>query len=470
MLKNKSRYICSSCEFVTLGYLGKCPNCDTWNSFILDESEHNLKNKNLNQVSFNDNFHQEQFDLNATYFDEPESRLTTGFNNLDNVLGGGLVQGSVVLLAGEPGIGKSTLLLQLADNIAKTQNTTYISGEESLKQIGLRAKRLNIQAENLKVLALQNLEEIFNYLNNLNPKIVIIDSIQTIFTNMLSSTPGSIGQVRESANLIIKYAKAKNITVILIGHVTKDGIVAGPKVLEHAVDVVLQFESYNLNNLRVIKSIKNRFGPTSDLVLFSMKTNGLNEVTSPSKFLLHHRFNDHHLEMPAGSVITATGRGANSLLMEVQALATQTFYPNPKRVVNGFDYNRMLQIIAVLEKHVGLNLSKYDVYVNIVGGLDITDTTGDLGVALSIASSYLNQAIAPMAITLGEIGLTGEIRPNFDLSKCLKEAIALGITKAVLPNIQEVNIQELNHQYPQINIHHAKNLKTAFNIIFNQSK
>ena len=201
-----------------------------------------------------------------------------------------------------------------------------------------------------------------------------------------------------------------------------------------------------------------------------MKTNGLNEVTSPSKFLLHHRFSANNLEMPAGSVITATGRGANSLLMEVQALATQTFYPNPKRVVNGFDYNRMLQIIAVLEKHVGLNLSKYDVYVNIVGGLDITDTTGDLGVALSIASSYLNQAIAPMAITLGEIGLTGEIRPNFDLSKCLKEAIALGITKAVLPNIQEVNNQELNHQYPQISISHAKNVKSAFNIIFNQSK
>ncbi len=466
MLKNKLRYICTSCDFINLGYLGKCPNCESWNTFVQNEIE--SKNQSGKNAFFdslmNDGDKLKQPDLDDNFLAGDEKRSLSGFKNLDAVLGGGLVQGSVILLAGEPGIGKSTLLLQLGHNMAKNNSLLYISAEESIKQIALRAKRLSINNANLKIKSLENLEEILALINTLNPDTVIIDSIQTIYNPSILSSPGTINQVRESSNLIIRFAKAKNITVILVGHVTKDGYVAGPKVLEHSVDVVLQFENYNLNNLRVIKSIKNRFGPTSDLVMFNMETTGLSEVLSPSKYLLEHRISDNEkISLPIGSIITVTGKGNNSMLMEVQALATQTFYPNPKRVVNGFDYNRMLQIIAVLEKQLNLNLSKFDIYVNIVGGLDINDTSGDVGVALSIISSYLNKAISPMALAIGEIGLTGEIRSIGFPDKILKEASALGLSQAIIPRVKN-----LSHNFNNFKINQVSNIKEAFNVAFEQ--
>ena len=361
-------------------------------------------------------------------------RLQTGSPGLDEVLGGGLVPGSVVLLAGDPGIGKSTLLLQVAKAIAKKNTVLYVSGEESAAQVRLRANRLAISGDNIFVNASQDVSLIRESMLNSTAAVAIIDSIQAVYHPQIASAPGSVSQVRESANLLVTAAKEKNIATILVGHVTKDGSIAGPRVLEHMVDVVLQFEGDPARQLRILKAAKNRFGSTQEIAIFTMTEAGLVEVDNPSATLLGDRLSKMgRKQAPSGTAVIAGGEGNKTLLLEVQALVGSSSYPSPRRVANGFDYNRLLQIIAVLEKKVGLNMSHHDVYINIVGGLDFSDPSGDLGISMAIATSLLDRSIDPGLLCVGEIGLTGEVRPVVALTQRLKEASRLGFRKALVP-------------------------------------
>jgi DNA repair protein RadA/Sms len=366
--------------------------------------------------------------------ENPDYRLKTGSAGLDEVLGGGLVPGSVVLLAGDPGIGKSTLLLQVARAISKTQSVLYVSGEESAAQVKLRANRLNIGGDKIFVNASQDVSAIRESMLNSSAAVAIIDSIQAVYHPQIGSAPGSVSQVRESANMLVTAAKQKNIATILVGHVTKDGSIAGPRVLEHMVDVVLQFEGDRARQLRILKAAKNRFGSTQELAIFTMTEAGLVEVDNPSATLLGDRLSMlGRKQAPSGTAVIAGGEGNKTLLLEVQALVGSSSYPSPRRVANGFDYNRLLQIIAVLEKKVGLSMSHHDVYINIVGGLDFSDPSGDLGISMAIATSLLDRSIDPGLLCVGEIGLTGEVRPTVALAQRLKEASRLGFRKALVP-------------------------------------
>lgn len=361
-------------------------------------------------------------------------RLKTGANGLDEVLGGGLVPGAVVLLAGDPGIGKSTLLLQVAKAISAKGEVLYVSGEESAAQVRLRANRLDIGGDKIFVNASQDVSQIRESMLASTASVAIIDSIQAVYHPQIGSAPGSVSQVRESANLLVTAAKEKNIATILVGHVTKDGSIAGPRVLEHMVDVVLQFEGDPARQLRVLKAAKNRFGSTQEIAIFTMTEAGLIEVDNPSATLLGDRLSKMgRKQAPSGTAVIAGGEGNKTLLLEVQALVGSSTYPSPRRVANGFDYNRLLQIIAVLEKKVGLSMSHHDVYLNIVGGLDFSDPSGDLGVSMAVATSLLDRSIDPGLLCVGEIGLTGEVRPVVALTQRLKEASRLGFKKALVP-------------------------------------
>jgi DNA repair protein RadA/Sms len=339
-----------------------------------------------------------------------------------------------LLLAGDPGIGKSTLLLQVARAISKTQSVLYVSGEESAAQVKLRANRLNIGGDKIFVNASQDVSAIRESMLNSSAAVAIIDSIQAVYHPQIGSAPGSVSQVRESANMLVTAAKQKNIATILVGHVTKDGSIAGPRVLEHMVDVVLQFEGDRARQLRILKAAKNRFGSTQELAIYTMTEAGLVEVDNPSATLLGDRLSMlGRKQAPSGTAVIAGGEGNKTLLLEVQALVGSSSYPSPRRVANGFDYNRLLQIIAVLEKKVGLSMSHHDVYINIVGGLDFSDPSGDLGISMAIATSLLDRSIDPGLLCVGEIGLTGEVRPTVALAQRLKEASRLGFRKALVP-------------------------------------
>lgn len=373
-------------------------------------------------------------EIQFALLESDEYRLKTGSPGLDEVLGGGLVPGSVVLLAGDPGIGKSTLLLQVARAIAKKNGVLYVSGEESAAQVRLRANRLDIRGDKIFVNASQDVSQIRENMMSSTASVAIIDSIQAVYHPQIGSAPGSVSQVRESANLLVQAAKEKNIATILVGHVTKDGSIAGPRVLEHMVDVVLQFEGDPARQLRILKAAKNRFGSTQEIAIFTMTELGLVEVDNPSATLLGDRLSKMgRKQAPSGTAVIAGGEGNKTLLLEVQALVGSTSYPSPRRVANGFDYNRLLQIVAVLEKKVGLSLNNHDVYINIVGGLDFSDPSGDLGIAMAIATSLLDRSIDPGLLCVGEIGLTGEVRPVVSLTQRLKEASRLGFRTAIVP-------------------------------------
>ena len=359
-------------------------------------------------------------------------KLPTGFEELDRVLGGGLVQGSLVLLAGDPGIGKSTLILQTSGNICKQgKKLLYICAEESGSQVKLRAQRLDVNTDNLYVYSQTNLENIVNQIDILKPDILVIDSIQSIYTSNITSSSGSVSQIRECTNTLMDIAKNKNITVIVIGHVTKDGNIAGPKILEHMVDTVIYFEGDKYKSQRLLRSIKNRFGSTNEIGVFNMVENGLEEVKNPSELFMKER---NENAMP-GSVIIATLEGTRALLVEVQALVGTTSYPSPRRVSTGVEYNRLLQIIAVLEKRIGLNLSKHDVYVNVIGGIEIDEPAADLGIALAVATCYRDVVVDSDCVIIGEISLSGEIRNVSNIEKRIYEAQKLGFKKAIIPKL-----------------------------------
>lgn len=426
MAKVKTKWICQECGYETAGYLGKCPECGTWGSLV-EEIQQPLPNLPNNADFLNS---AKPMLLNQIELSN-EIRISTKISEFDRVLGGGLVQGSLVLIAGDPGIGKSTLTLQTSGILCQGgKKVLYVSAEESSNQIKLRAERLDVKAESLYIYPQVNLELIKKEIEELKPDIVVIDSIQAIYTQNIASSAGSVSQIRECCNFLMQMAKNQNITVIVIGHVTKDGNIAGPKVLEHMVDTVIYFEGDKYKSYRLLRSVKNRFGNTSEVGIFEMGEKGLIEVTNPSELFL----NEHSTITTPGSVIIATNEGTRPLLVEIQALVGTTPYPSPRRVANGVDFSRVLQILAVLEKRVGLNLSKQDVYVNVIGGVEISEPAADLGIALAVATCARDVVVDSSTIIIGEIGLSGEIRAVNNIEKRINEAEKLGFKKAIIPN------------------------------------
>ncbi len=426
MSKLKSKWICQTCGYEASGYLGKCPDCSSWGTLVEEVFSKNPLRSSISSEKIDNSVPQSLKDINI----DESMRYTTGMAEFDNVLGGGLIMGSLVLIGGDPGIGKSTITLQACGILAGNGlKTLYVSAEESPKQIKLRAERLGINSDNLYILSETNLDEIQRNINELKPKILIIDSIQAIYTGNISSSPGSVSQVRECCGTLMNIAKSTGITVLVIGHVTKDGIIAGPKVLEHMVDTVLYFEGDRYKSYRLLRTIKNRFGSTSELGVFNMDENGLTEVKNPSALFLSERSS----AIAPGSVVIASSEGTRPILVEIQALVGPTSYPSPRRVATGIEYNRVLQILAVLEKRVGLNLSKQDVYVNAVGGLDIQEPAADLGIALAVATCARNVTVDPETVIIGEIGLSGEIRSVSNLESKINEAAKLGFKKVLAP-------------------------------------
>ncbi len=421
MAKAETRYVCQQCGYEVPRWVGRCPSCEAWNSFVEESYQKagvgGRSSKHLPQVV-------RLGDVDAL----EEHRLQSGMVEFDRVLGGGIVPGSVVLLGGDPGVGKSTLMIQLAASL-RGRVVLYVSGEESPQQIKLRAERLNIRdLDSLCVVSETNVDTVAEYLNNEPPDSVIIDSIQTMYRPQFESSPGSVAQVREATALIARIAKAKSIPAFLIGHVTKDGAIAGPKVIEHIVDTVLQFEGERHYAYRVLRAMKNRFGSTNEIGVFEMRESGLQEVANPSEIFLSQRTFGS-----SGSAVVATVEGTRPILVEVQALVTSTSYNVPQRNTTGFDYRRLALLIAVLEKRLGVLLGQQDVFVNVAGGMRVDEPAVDLGIALAILSSVRDMPIDAQSVAVGEIGLGGEVRNVSYIEKRVQEASKLGFAKIVLP-------------------------------------
>ncbi|MBQ3127250.1 MAG: DNA repair protein RadA [Clostridia bacterium] len=426
MKAGKTYYSCGECGYRSAKWMGKCPTCGAWNSFTEETAMPEPKAGAPAHALFGSG------DNHAVAYNQLEMptymRSATGLGELDRVLGGGLVHGSVVLLSGEPGIGKSTLLMQVSDVLGKTRKVLYVSGEESGGQLKLRAERLGVHGENLYILTETNLDRIMREVDAIQPEVLIVDSIQTLYSDRLTSAPGSITQVRENALAIINRAKGDGISVLLVGHVNKEGGIAGPKVLEHMVDAVLYFEGERQQAYRIIRAIKNRFGSTNEIGVFEMEEHGLREVENPSELLLSGR--PHGI---SGNCAVCTLEGTRPLIAEIQALVTQSPNPAPRRTSNGIDYNRMCLILAVLEKRLGLRFSANDVYLNVIGGLRLDEPAADLAVALALISSLTDRVVPDELIALGELGLSGELRAISGLENRVREAMRLGFTRAVVP-------------------------------------
>jgi len=422
-MKEKWVYVCQQCAQQYSKWMGRCQECGAWNSVV---EERELRDAGKGKASLATGEGPQPI---ADIVAQNIPRLLSDISELDNVLGGGLVPGSVVLLGGEPGIGKSTILLQAADQYAKAHPPVlYVSGEESTGQIALRSSRLGVEAKNLLVVSETSLEQIQNHVDKVKPKILILDSVQTIYSTKLDSQPGSVGQLRECAHQIISLAKSKDIATFLVGHVTKDGAIAGPKVLEHMVDVVLYFEGSSSQNFRLLRSIKNRFGSTNEIGVFEMVGKGLRPVPNPSELFLSER----PLTIP-GSVIVASLEGTRPLLLEVQALASSTSLAMPRRTAIGIDPNRVALLVAILEKRGGFRLYDQDVYVNVAGGMRINEPAADLAVTAALISSYANKAVSKDSVFFGEVGLGGEVRSVPQVATRLKEAQRIGLKRAYLP-------------------------------------
>lgn len=430
-------YVCQSCGHQSRKWLGKCPDCGGWNSFAEENARAVSKGGTTARSGF------QLREVKPVAYDEiesqDESRVSTGITEFDRVLGGGIVPGSLILIGGDPGIGKSTLLLQAADKLSEAgQTVLYISGEESEKQIKLRGERLGIKAQHLYLLPETNLENIFNEVERMKPGIIIVDSIQTVFSSNIESAPGSVSQVREVAGQFLLLSKNRNIPVFLIGHVTKEGSIAGPKALEHIVDTVLYFEGERHHNHRIVRAAKNRFGAANEVGVFEMTGAGLIAVANPSEMFLQER-----PQGVSGSVVTACIEGTRPVLVEIQALVSSSKYGTGRRMTQGVDQNRVSLLIAMLEKRVGLNLLGDDVFVNIAGGLEIDEPAADLGVVASIASSFKNAPIDAHTAVFGEVGLTGEVRASQQAQVRAREAQALGFKKIIMPASNTIGLERL---------------------------
>jgi len=431
MAKLKSKWVCSACGYETAGYLGKCPGCGSWGT-ITEEVQFSEK---LPNASANEFINSEKPKLLDEITVDESVRISTNISEFDRILGGGFVQGSLVLLAGDPGIGKSTITLQTCGELSNSgKKVLYISAEESANQLKLRAERLQIHSKSLYIYPQTNMENIKTQIEEIMPDFVVIDSIQAIYSNNVASTAGSVSQIRECCNVLMHIAKSKNITTIVIGHVTKEGSIAGPKVLEHMVDTVIYFEGDKYKSFRMLRSMKNRFGNTSEVGIFEMGANGLTCITNPNELFLNERSQG----AAPGSAIIVTNEGTRPLLVEIQALVGTTPYATPRRVANGVGLSRLHQILAVLEKRVGLNLSKQDVYVNVMGGIDVDEPSADLGIAIAVATCARDVVVDSQTVIIGEIGLSGEIHPVNNIEKRLNEAITSGFKKAIIPFANEI--------------------------------
>ena len=420
----KSIFFCQNCGHEESKWLGQCPMCKEWNSFV----EEKVKPQSQASVKLASDVNVVTLSSVSTKEDE---RTLTGIKELDRVLGGGIVSGSLVLVGGDPGIGKSTLLLQVCQKLAdQKRKILYISGEESLKQIKLRANRMGEFADTLYLLCETNLDIIRGVIEKEKPEMVVIDSIQTMYNEEVGSAPGSVSQVRESTNILMQLAKGMNVSIFIVGHVTKEGTVAGPRVLEHMVDTVLYFEGDRHASYRILRGVKNRFGSTNEIGVFEMQKAGLIEVENPSEFMLSGK-----PENASGSVVCCAMEGTRPMLMEIQALVCKTAFGMPRRTAAGLDYNRVNLLMAVLEKRLGLPLSNYDAYVNIAGGIRLNEPAADLGIVMAVASSYKNRPMPEDTIVFGEVGLSGEVRAVTMPEQRVTEAKKLGYKACVIPKV-----------------------------------
>ena len=427
--KTKAKYICSECGYSSLKWLGKCPNCDSWGTF---EEEIDIKNTFRN-VESGDVSISKITDIEI----EKEFRMVTPFEEFDRVLGGGLIKGEVVLITGSPGIGKSTFLLQLSQEYAKIGNVFYVSGEESPRQIKQRAERVNVQSENLYILNDTNIEKIESIILKDKPKVVVIDSIQTLYSENVNSIPGSVTQIRETTLKIIEIAKKNEIAFYIVGHVTKDGKLAGPKLLEHMVDAVLQIEGEENNYYRIIRSIKNRYGSTNEISIFDMKENGISEVKNPSEFFISDRD-----EKNVGSIIVPIFEGSRVFLFEVQSLLGTPNFGMPRRTVEGYDKNRVEILSAVLSRSLKVDVNSKDIYINIPGGIDLNDRSSDLAVVFSLLSSIKGIPVSQKIAAIGELGLRGEVRKVSFIKNRVNELEKLGFVGVYLPKSHQADFEK----------------------------
>ena len=434
MPKAKTIFFCQNCGFESSKWMGQCPACKEWNSFAEEPQTSTKKTaagnvrkdtpqpKTLSEIEMNQ-----------------AARMSTGMGELDRVLGGGIVQGSLVLVGGDPGIGKSTLLLQVCRNLSDAgKKVLYISGEESLQQIRLRAERMGSFTEHLLILCETDLQAIRETITRLQPQVVVIDSIQTMYNENVSSAPGSVSQVRESTGVLMQIAKTQNVTIFIVGHVTKDGNVAGPRVLEHMVDTVLYFEGDRHASYRILRGVKNRFGSTNEIGVFEMQTEGLVEVKNPSEYMLNGR-----PEGASGSVVACSMEGTRPILIEIQALVCHSNFGIPRRTAAGCDFNRVNLLMAVLEKRARVNLSTSDAYVNIAGGIKMNEPAIDLGIALAVVSSYKDQVIDEKTVVFGEVGLSGEVRAVSMAEQRVLEAKKLGFERVILPAVCMKSVEKI---------------------------
>ncbi|WP_199616617.1 DNA repair protein RadA [Paenibacillus alkalitolerans] len=426
MAKTKTKFVCQECGYESAKWLGKCPGCAAWNTFV-EETETIVKTAGVAGAPVAMTKEKPRSIAEIAAAQEP--RIDAGSAELNRVLGGGLVPGSLILVGGDPGIGKSTLLLQTSQTLARSGlRVLYVSGEESARQIKMRAERLGAAAPALFVLCETNTDHIFEALEEVRPDILVVDSIQTVYQPGVASAPGSVSQVRECTGLFMRVAKQLGVATLLVGHVTKEGTIAGPRLLEHMVDTVLYFEGERHNSYRMLRAVKNRFGSTNEIGIFEMAESGLAEVTNPSELFLSER--------PigaAGSTVVASLEGTRPVLVELQALVASTNFPSPRRMATGVDYNRLNLIIAVLEKRVGLHMQTQDAYLNVAGGVKLDEPAADLGIAVAVASSFRDRPTNPGDVVFGEIGLTGEVRGVSRIDQRVNEALKLGFSRVILP-------------------------------------
>lgn len=443
MAKSKSLYICSECGYESAKWYGKCPGCGEWNT--MNEQVVSVSTSSSKAKRNSGAYAAKVMRLNEISGDI-ERRISTGVSEFDRVLGGGIVEGSLVLISGDPGIGKSTILLQICEHLGKSRNVLYVSGEESASQIKLRAGRLGVTTENLGILAETDIGVIVETIKTSKPDVVIIDSIQTMVYDEISSTAGSITQVRECTNILMHLAKSLEIPILVVGHVNKDGAIAGPKVLEHIVDTVLYFEGERNYSYRILRGVKNRFGSTNEIGVFEMKQNGLQEVENPSLLMLSGRPKN-----VSGTCVACVMEGSRPILAEVQGLVTATGFGTPRRMSTGFDYNRMAMILAVLEKRAGYYFNSMDTYINVIGGLRLDEPAADLTVAMALVSSLKDIVVKDDIIAFGEIGLAGEIRAVNNCEQRISESVRLGFDKCIIPF----------HNYKGL----SKNIKVSADIV-----
>lgn len=447
----KSIYFCQNCGHEESKWLGQCPMCREWNTFVEEKVTVSKGTAAKNTVR-----EAEVVTLSSVSTDQ-EDRMQTEIEELDRVLGGGVVPGSLVLVGGDPGIGKSTLLLQVCKRLSdQGRKVLYISGEESLKQIKLRANRMGTFSDHLLLLCETNLETIRQVIEREHPAVAVIDSIQTMYSEEVTAAPGSVSQVREATNTLMQIAKGLNITIFIVGHVTKEGTVAGPRVLEHMVDTVLYFEGDRHASYRILRGVKNRFGSTNEIGVFEMRETGLEEVPNPSEYMLNGRPED-----ASGSVVACSMEGTRPILMEIQALVCRSNFGMPRRTAAGTDYNRVNLLMAVLEKRVGLPLSNYDAYINIAGGIRMNEPAIDLGIVMAIVSSYKNQSISPGTIVFGEVGLSGEVRAVSMPEQRVVEARKLGFKTCIMPQVSKDMLKKIEG----IEVIGVKSVNQAMNLI-----